>query len=252
MSNPSVSRGAHFWSMYIKPMNPSKDRTSASTVKSYGMFMHDTAFEVGGGMCQRLYLFAPRPICLSLEPNKLSPLPPHKLSAVFLRGTAGKYSRDQFGYPATEVLYMTASGHLGGTGVEDTYSRVGTRKVYTQYEHIEAYDLQAALNSLTPAVDVYQIGFGRSFGDDGDPKARENKAYNLPLPRRYHALQGGKVVQDLFGGDFYVGSALELDLPSNSMQILLAKRTMRILIVIVDPGSIGWAFRVSCGSILGS
>jgi hypothetical protein len=236
MSNPSVSRGAHFWSMYIKPMNPSKDRTPASTVKSYGMFMHDTAFEGKSGMCQRLYIFAPRPICISLEPNVSSLNPPHQLSAFFHRGTAGKYPRDQFGFPVTEVLYMEVDEP------EDpalSYSRVGTRKVYTQYEHIEVYDLQTAKDSLRVSVDVYQIGFGRSFASDDLAPARQDKAYNLPLPRRYHETPKASTVQDLFGGDFYAGNALEADLPSNSIQVLLGKRTMRFLVVIVDPASVG-------------
>jgi hypothetical protein len=219
-------------------MNPSKDRTPASTVKSYGMFMHDTEYLGESGLCQRLYIFAPRPICLSLEPGKESLDKPHRLSAYFLKGDDNFLPRDQFGYPATEVLYMTATGHEDEKAVTDTYSRVGTRKVYTTYEHIAVYDLPTAQSSLDTTKSVYQIGFGRSFGDAAEPPARPDKAYNLPLPRRYHESPSIKAVQDLFGGDFYVGSELDIDLPSNSMQTLLGKRTMRFLVVIMDPASL--------------
>ena len=129
--------------------------------------------------------------------------------------------RGQFGYPAVDFVSLKS---IGGSGVR--YSRQGTRKCFSAFYDIIIIKISGIDPNGGPPdgpdLDLFQIGIGRSIGDDASPPPRPDKSFRFPLPYRIRDASSIRGCHDVLGGKFYtVGNGMIVDVQSQTVEVIV-------------------------------
>lgn len=200
-----LSVGPGFQGLILKP----RDR--------YDVFHPEVGLNGGQtqGFCGRNYEIFPTQVCISI----IATTGATRVVEVLIEGL------DQFGFRASEIVRITAD--------EGTTARVGTRYCYSAIYTFRKIAQQNVGTGIP--TDKYSVGIGRSTGDSASPPARPNNSFRVPLLGRLRSVEGFVGLQSIDDGVFFQDEpGFELDLASQSIEILLSDSQPRFLSQVLD------------------